>query len=136
MIKTRGSLVLDQEGMSNVLKRTLSLIMNVSFSVGIVIIIAAYPILGKNTIGKPGMWFAVLTCFLVGIVVIGFSLITKSRLLANLYQGISLLVYLMMIGIALLVLSGGLQILSILLGMLGILNSGGYLLILMKPQFS
>lgn len=118
------------------LKRTLSLIMNASFSVGIVIIIAAYPILGKNTIGKPGMWLAVLTCFLVGIVVIGFSLITKSGLLTNLYQGISLLVYLIMIGIALLVLSGGLQILSVLLGILGILNSGEYLLILMKPQFS
>jgi hypothetical protein len=136
MIETRGSLVLDQERMSNVLKRTLSLIMNASFSVGIVIIIAAYPILGKNTIGKPGMWLAVLTCFLVDIVVIGFSLITKSGLLANLYQGISLLVYLIRIGIAILVLSGGLQILSILLGMLGILNSGGYLLIFMKPQFS
>ncbi|KRL20940.1 hypothetical protein FC98_GL000985 [Lentilactobacillus kisonensis DSM 19906 = JCM 15041] len=97
-----------------------------------VIIISEYQILGSNTYGKPGMWYVMAVSIIIQLVVIGTSLITGATVIGDLYQGFCAFVFVMFISVALLCLPGNLELISILVGVIGIANCSCYFILKLR----
>lgn len=99
---------------------------NVLLSICLVVIIADYPILGRTTYGKPGMWYVMGLSVISQLIIIGITIITKAIVVGDLYQGICLLVFVSFTLITFLCLTGALELVSISVSAIGIANCGHY----------
>ncbi|GHP13986.1 hypothetical protein YK48G_14110 [Lentilactobacillus fungorum] len=103
--------------------------LNMILSICVVVVISEYQILGNSTFGKPGMWEAIAVNVVLGIAVISIVLLTKVTIVGDVYQGIWLLIFILLIVIALIRLTGILTLLGILVGGLGVANCSRYFLL-------
>lgn len=103
-----------------------SYFLNIMLSIWVIIIISEYPILGKTTYGKPGMWYVLASSVAVQLIIIGTSMLTKIFLIGDLYQGICAFIFMIFGAIAFLCLTGILELVGILVSMIGIANCGYY----------
>lgn len=102
---------------------------NVLLSICLVVIISEYPILGRTTYGKPGMWYVMGLSVISQLIIIGITVITKAILIGDLYQGIWLFVFVSFTLITFLCLTGALELVSISVSAIGIANCGHYFIL-------
>lgn len=109
-------------------KNVLSIGINVLMSIAVVIIISDYSILGKTTYGKIGMWYTICFSIIIGLLVITTVMFMKMPLVGDLYQGICLCVFVILIIVSFFSLTNFLELSGIFIGLLGIANCSEYFL--------
>jgi CHASE2 domain-containing sensor protein len=113
-----------------VLKKNIYLSLNVIISLIVVAILGIY----NSTYGKPRMWQVMLVIFIIGLVVIITTIVSHTFLLANIYQ-ITIMIILIGLFISACILFNGLvKWMSIVVSILGILDSILYLYQFLKKE--
>ncbi|MDV0430281.1 hypothetical protein RXV91_05260 [Lactiplantibacillus sp. DA1] len=105
------------------MKRKMYLLaLNAILSVLSVFMVALYPINGKTTFGKSGMWVVTTIVIIVGLLIIIATLNYKQYQLANVYQGFLLIVFLGEVGMGLMLTTGFLMFVTMFIGILGLVS--------------
>lgn len=105
------------------MKRKMYLLaLNVILSVLSVFMVALYPINGKTTFGKSGMWVVTAIVIIVGLLIITAASKYKQYQLANVYQGFLLIIFLGQVVMGFMLTTGFLMFVTMFLGVVGLVS--------------